>query len=74
MECGLVSVCPSVTSSIETAERIKLAFGIEASLRLPYNMFRELRVSPKMTVLYFPVELLTLDTSVVAIVLSTSFD
>ena len=50
-----MALCLSVTSrcSIETAERIELGFGKEASFHLSYTVLKKIRVSPKISVLSF---------------------
>ena len=38
--CISVCLCPSVTWSVETAERIELGFGVGASLDLSYTVLK----------------------------------
>jgi len=50
-----VSVC---RISIETAERLELVFGVEASFYLSYSVLKgNLGISKNKGVLYFPLEL-----------------
>ena len=57
---GLVSVCGCLCfcvghKSIETAERIRLVFGMGASFDLSYTVFKEIRYLQRQE--YFPLEL-----------------